>query len=283
MLPPHNAWVEAFCGSASITLAKKAAPIEVINDLDQEIVNFFQQLRNNGKELCGAAALTPYAYQEYKATHTSGVGLSNLERARRFLVQSMMTINGTFGTDKGGFSYSQSYARSGIEARVSRWRNLPARLEAIVERLRCIRIENRDARDLLRLFRYRPATLIYMDPPYLADRRYGYKHDAREPEFHKELLKLACKSKCMFLISGYENELYNSMLSRRRGWSTIRINTKTRSHTGTDLSRTEVLWQNKAFLKAKQNGSVPIRLSEMEIKENKVNPERLTSQSRRSL
>ena len=26
-LPPHNAWVEAFCGSAALTLAKKPAPI----------------------------------------------------------------------------------------------------------------------------------------------------------------------------------------------------------------------------------------------------------------
>lgn len=33
MLPPHNAWVEGFCGSASLTLAKKPVPIEVINDL----------------------------------------------------------------------------------------------------------------------------------------------------------------------------------------------------------------------------------------------------------
>ena len=40
-LPPHNAWVEAFCGSAALTVAKSPAPIEVINDLDGDIVNFF--------------------------------------------------------------------------------------------------------------------------------------------------------------------------------------------------------------------------------------------------
>ena len=46
-LPPHNAWVEAFCGSAALTLAKRPAPIEVINDLDDQIINLFEQLRNN--------------------------------------------------------------------------------------------------------------------------------------------------------------------------------------------------------------------------------------------
>jgi len=44
-------WVEAFCGSAALTLAKRRAPIEVINDIDGEIVNVFKQIRNNQKEL----------------------------------------------------------------------------------------------------------------------------------------------------------------------------------------------------------------------------------------
>lgn len=51
-LPPHNAWVEVFCGSAAVTLAKKPVPIEVINDLNGEIVNFFCQLRDNPAEMC---------------------------------------------------------------------------------------------------------------------------------------------------------------------------------------------------------------------------------------
>ena len=38
-LPPHNAWVEAFCGSAALTLAKPPSPIEIINDRDDQIGN----------------------------------------------------------------------------------------------------------------------------------------------------------------------------------------------------------------------------------------------------
>src|SRR5882672_8010955 len=60
-LPPHNAWVEAFCGSAAVTLVKKPAPIEIINDVDQQIVNFFRQLRERTNELCRMIELTPYA------------------------------------------------------------------------------------------------------------------------------------------------------------------------------------------------------------------------------
>src|SRR6267143_1464636 len=65
-LPPHNCWVEVFCGSAAITLAKSAAPIEVINDLHGEVTNVFEQLRSNSKALCEAVALTPYAREEFE-------------------------------------------------------------------------------------------------------------------------------------------------------------------------------------------------------------------------
>src|SRR6266571_6427282 len=112
-LPPHHAWVEMFCGSAALTLAKPRAPIEVINDVDNEIVNFFEQLRKNEKRLCRLIALTPYAREELKRARTPGVKASDLERARRFLVSSMMAVNGVFGKRRGGFSYSDSYARAG--------------------------------------------------------------------------------------------------------------------------------------------------------------------------
>ena len=78
----------------------------------------------------------------------------------------MMTVNGTVDGTRSGFSFSQSYSREEREARVNRWYNLPDRLESIVKRLRNVRIEQRDARELLRMFSDRPATLVYLDPPY---------------------------------------------------------------------------------------------------------------------
>lgn len=150
MLPPHNAWVEAFCGSAALTLAKKPAPIEVINDRDGQIVNLFRQLRDNSNALCRAIALTPYALEELESARVKTKRIDPLERARRFLVATMMTVNGTVGTTRSGFSFSQSYAREDREARVNRWYNLPERLQKVVERLRNVRVEKRDARELLR-------------------------------------------------------------------------------------------------------------------------------------
>lgn len=271
-IPPHNAWVDAFCGSAAVTFAKSPAPIEIINDVNGEIVNFFRQLRKNGPELCREIAMTPYARDELFSARSHKKNLSSLERARRFLVSSMMAINGIFGEEKGGFSYSNSYVRSGKEARVSRWYNLPLRLEAIVERLRNIRIENKDARDLIKSFLKRPATLLYLDPPYLAERTQGYEFDQNNKKFHKELLKLVCKAKCMVMISSYDSELYESILTSKLGWEQVKIATHTQGSNGKRMTRTEILWLNKSCLEARQSKSVPITLTKKQKKMGKVNP-----------
>jgi DNA adenine methylase len=273
-LPPHNCWVEAFCGSASLTLKKKPAPIEVINDIDNEIVNFFEQLRNNHERLCDVIELTPYAEKELLTARQQTKDLSDLERARRFLVQSMMAINGIFGTAKGGFSYSDSYSRNDHDARVNRWNNLPERLKLVVSRLKKIRIENKDALHLLGRYVNRPATLVYLDPPYLGERTNGYNNDANDEGFHRRLLELSNKANCMIFISGYENNLYNSILTSEDGWEKKSIETSTKDSKGKSHSRTEVVWMNKHYLKALKTQQIPVNFTEKEKKEGKVNPER---------
>jgi len=273
-LPPHNAWVEAFCGSAAVTLAKAPAPIEVINDLDDQVVNLFQQLRDNSEALCKAVSLTPYARTEFVIAKKRENITSPLEKARRFLVGTMMTVNGANGGQSAGFSYSQSYSRDGRDARVNRWYNLPERLALVVERLRNVRIENRDARTLIAMFSDRPATLIYLDPPYLIDRKQAYAVDALDESFHIELLNLCCASKSMIFISGYDNELYNSVLTAKRGWGKELISTTTRDTSGKDIARVEVLWKNKHFIDAQSKKHPPIRLTTDEATAKKVNPPR---------
>ena len=186
----------------------------------------------------------------------------------------MMAINGVFGKERGGFSYSDAYARSGREARVNRWYNLPKRISRIIERLRRIRIENKDALKLLKQFANKPATLVYLDPPYFADRTNGYNHDANDLKFHRELLRQANRARCMIFISGYANALYKQTLTKNKGWRTKTIKATTKDSSGKSHERTEVVWMNKHFLKAQKTGRIPIKLSKKEAKQNKINPTR---------
>ena len=273
-LPPHNAWVEAFCGSAAVTLAKSPAPIEVINDIDDQIVNLFQQLRTRPRELCRMVALTPYAREELSLARKSKPSNDSLEMARRFLVESMMAVNGVFGKECGGFSYSLSYSRQNREARVNRWYNLPERLSKVVERLRTVRVEKRNAIALLKDYLDKPATLVYLDPPYFTKRTNGYNRDANDVNFHKELLALANKARCMIMLSGYDNTLYKKTLSRDLGWTSRRIKTTTKDSLGRTHARTEVVWMNRQYTEALKNKRIGLRLSHSERKSSKVNPSR---------
>ena len=215
---------------------------------------------------------TPYAREEFLQTRNDNETLSDLERARRFLVEAMMSINGVLAGNEGGFSYSNSYSRSGKEARVNRWKNFPKRLSDVASRLRDVRIENLDAINLLEKFIKRPATLVYIDPPYLIERNSGYVNDAKEAEFHMKLLKLCNRAKCMILISGYENPVYEKFLSPTRGWKKEIICTHTTPASGKKLHREEVVWINKVAVKASTNNRIPIRLSKKERLQKKVNP-----------
>lgn len=274
LIPKHNCWVEAFCGSAILTLSKSPAPIEVINDIDGEIVNFFQQLRDNSHELLRMLELTPYASDELVLARQAAE-TSSLERARRFAIQAMMSMNGLFGAERGGFSHTDAYSRSGKEARVSRWYNLPNRLVPIVERLRSVRVDNLDAREIVVNYLNRPATVVYLDPPYFVNRSLGYSHDQTiDLAFQVELLELCNRARCMLFLSGYENDLYNSLLLHKDGWRKTRIDTYTKGSNGQSYVREEVVWMNKHFLSTQKNKRLPIKLSVKEKADKKLNPVR---------
>ena len=273
-LPPHSAWVEVFCGSAALTCAKEPAPIEVINDLDGEVVNVFKQLRDNPEKLLELIALTPYSREEWNNAKTTTKEDSELERARKFLVSAMMSVNGTLGRTTGGFSFSNSYTRDGSDARVCRWNKMIQRLEKVVNRLKSVRIDNKDAIDIVSDFSDRPNSLLYLDPPYLVERSQKYVIDQLEEKFHINLLTACNSSLAMILISGYDTPLYNKMLNPKDGWTKTLITTSTRGTKGGDKVREEVLWANKYFNKAAGSKQLPCILTAKELKENKVNPSR---------
>ena len=274
-LPEHHCWIELFGGSLALTMAKNPAPIEIVNDLDEEIVNVFEQLRNDSDELVRQIELTPYARVEHARSRCPLPTDSGLERARKFLVQAMMSINGVIGGHQGGFSVSNTYTREGREARVNRWWRYPERLAAVIERLKYVRVEHQEAGKLLRQFADRPATAVYIDPPYLADRANGYRLEAQCPDFHTALLEQAVECSCMIMVSGYSSAVYKKTLGKVGKWRCVRLKTATQGTNGKRYAREEVLWLNPPAEHALATGKVRIRLTRKEKKEKKVNPSRL--------
>lgn len=242
-LPPHDVYLEAFGGAASVLLQKPRAERETYNDLDAELVNLFSLLRaDRGAELIRLVQLTPYARREFENAFVPAV--DPLERARRLLVRSHMGF-GTRGTNLCG---SLGFRRDGLKGQTDvagNWAGLDEELAAIAARFRHVTIEERPALDLLADFDA-PEVLVYLDPPYLPETRSGkkkrgegyhtYGHELTLADHH-QLLDAIRAHRGSIILSGYASPLYDDALAR---WT--RKTADARSHH--NARRTEVLWIN---------------------------------------
>jgi site-specific DNA-adenine methylase len=66
LLPQTTHYCEPFGGSAAVLLNRKPSPVEMYNDIDGEVVNFFRVLRNQQGELIQAIGLTPFSREEFR-------------------------------------------------------------------------------------------------------------------------------------------------------------------------------------------------------------------------
>lgn len=230
-IPQHNVYVEPFAGSLAVLLNKERSHIETVNDIDDEVVNFFRILREKPEKLKRLIELTPYSRSEYENAYSESA--DDVERARRFCVRCWMGF-GCSNRYKNGFKSGQQ-TTSPNPARA--WSQLPEIMQMAAERLRGVQIENLPAMELISRYDT-PDVFMYVDPPYLHGTRknYLYKHEMEDCE-HEELLEKLIKHEGKILLSGYDNEMYNHYLY---GWQ--KVNKKTRAEGG--ISRTETLWMN---------------------------------------
>lgn len=244
--PPHEVYCEPFCGSAAVLLAKSPATVETINDLDRRVVTLFRMIRDHPAELTAAVSMTPYSRVEYEGSWDESSD-DPIEEARRFLVRVWMAHGGKFG-DHVGWRHSMSN-RAKVDM-PSQWRGLPARLWAVVERLRDVHIECRPALEVIATVNDERC-LLYCDPPYLRETLNThdlYEHDMSDDD-HDALLTALLAHPGPVVLSGYPSNLYDCRL---RGWQ--RIDRATTAYQG--AARTESLWINPAAADGKRQRSI---------------------------
>src|SRR5207253_2855367 len=94
LLPAHEHYVEPFAGSLAVLLKKPRSAMETVNDLDGDLMNFWQVLRDRPEDLARVCSLTPHSRAEHQAAYDLD-GLDDLERARRVWVCLSQGRNGT--------------------------------------------------------------------------------------------------------------------------------------------------------------------------------------------
>ena len=234
-MPGHHSYLEPYFGGGAVLFEKPAAPIETINDLDGDVVNFFRVIRDeeSRKKLVDWLRHTPYAREAYEESFKRPPR-DAVERAGYFAVRSMQShgfrLNENCGWKKDVHGREAAYA-------LHNWNRLPESLGQTAARLKQVQIENRPALELIKAFNHENV-LIYADPPYVLSTRARkqYRYEMTDEE-HRELLEELCRSQAKVMLSGYDCELYSEYLS---GWR--KVQTMARTQSGD--RRVETLWMN---------------------------------------
>ena len=234
-IPKHKVYCEPFFGSGAVFFNKQPCYNEILNDIDDDIYNFFKVLRTSPTELAEAIRNTPYCRTEYNTAYVDGAD-DEVEKARIFAVKCWQGF-GCGNRHKNGF-------RRGIGSTspnpAKAWNELPDTLRDAAERIKNAQIEHKDAIELIKSLKGEN-TFIYVDPPYLLSTRKAnlYNHEL-DDEYHKRLLRVICDSDCKIMISGYDNELYNEYL---KDWNKLSKNTTAEC----SVKRTETIWMNYEY------------------------------------
>lgn len=243
--PAHRIYVEPFGGGASVLMRKLRAYAEIYNDLDGEIVNVFQVLRDpdSAARLRDLLNLTPYARDEY--VRSFDFATDPVEQARRSIIRSFMGF-GSNSLNRGIQSGFRANSNRSHTTPALDWVNWPSQIAVYCERLRGVVIENRQAVEVSRRHDA-PDALHYLDPPYPhGTRSYakshghrGYMHEMADDD-HRVLADAAHALTGMVVLSGYACPLYDRELYPR--WERHE-----RQHLADGArKRTEVVWLNPA-------------------------------------
>jgi len=244
-IPGHELYCEPYGGSASVLLRKPRSKIEVYNDLNSEVVNFFQVLREKPEQLVHSLELTPFAKEEFDESYN--LTDDPIENARKFYVRSFMSIAGPTTQWSSGFRRQKVFSHSktsngGMTPAAITFSN-PQYLLTLAERLKGVTIENEDAINLIERYDS-PETLFYLDPPYHPKtlshwKGKAYSHEMSEGH-HLRLAIVLNALEGSAIISGYNCGPYEKYYSSEEGWTRF----DKQARTNGPRSAIESIWLN---------------------------------------
>ena len=190
MLPAHTTYVEVFSGGAQVLFHKEPSAVEVLNDLDGEIVNFFRVCQQHPDELIRYLKymLVSRAWFELLKV-TNPASLTDIQRAARHLY----LLKGSFGA----MVVKQNYHIHVIQPPGFNLDKLPEKIAETHKRLARVQIECLPYERVLKHYD-RPETLFYLDPPYFGRSLYRYNLSADD---FKKMAERLSDLKGKFILS----------------------------------------------------------------------------------
>lgn len=167
-VPSHECYVEVFGGSGAVLVNKEPSPVEIYNDRDEDLVHFFEILREQPDDLVAWLDAVPYSrevHERWAERYYNGYRPADaVARAGQFFFLRYSQFGACYDSQKG-FAYSKTRSQA------SGFANKIERLHDFAERFAEVTIECLDWRDVLDRYDG-PDTVFYLDPPYVGKEHY---------------------------------------------------------------------------------------------------------------
>ena len=239
LIPPHDCYIEPFLGGGAVFFAKTPAKINIINDKNGEIVNFYRVIfqEEKRKELVARLEYTPYAesiYHEVCKIYKNPLSHDDITRAWALFV----------GLNT---SWSRCMARGySAHAKNNKAKMFQNKIENELktnygEALKNTQICNRDALIVIMMARSKK-DFIYIDPPYI-EAEQGHYAGYTKDEF-EALLKVCEATPGNFMLSSYPSEILADYIKRNKWDCRVFEKCLSSSRKEKKVIKTEVLTMN---------------------------------------
>lgn len=212
LIPNHKLYCEPFAGGAAVFFAKEPSELEVLNDTNGDLVNFYRVVKNDFKDLQREINTTLHSrklHEEARVVLAYPDLFNDVKRAWAIWVVANQGYASRLDSPWGYDRKRNTTAKRIKNKRDHFTKEYAARLEQT-------EIENTDA---LRVIKSRdtPESFFYLDPPYhnASKGHYG----AYTQQDFDNLLQMLSTIKGKFLFSSYPSELLSGYIKRNR-WHT---------------------------------------------------------------
>ena len=236
LIPKHTLYAEVFCGGAALFWAKEPSSIEVINDINGEVSNFYRVLKRYPKELEMMVNETMHSRKSYEdaiVIYNNPHLFTEVKRAWAFWVACNQSYTSKIGAGWGYERKDKNRCAITVDEKRKRF------TEYYAERLSRVSVECRDARKIIKS-RDTIDSFFYCDPPY-PDTHQGHYSGYSVADFIS-LLNVLKGIEGKFLLSSYPlPEL--TEYCKENGWHQLEFD-KTISAANHKKRKTEVLTTN---------------------------------------
>lgn len=194
LFPPHECYVEAFCGGAALYFLRPVpAPVEVINDINGELVNLYRVVQHHLEEFVRQFKWALSSRQVFKwHQETRPETLTDIQRAARFYYLQ----HHAFGGKVDGQNFGTATTAPGVNLL-----RIEESLSAAHLRMAGTTVENLTWQNCLNRYD-RVHTFFYLDPPYWQTEGYGVPFGFEQYEDMAKAMR-SLKGKVMVSINDH--------------------------------------------------------------------------------